>query len=525
MSLPGPFDDDESPALLELLAEGGLERKPPRARRIFTNRDLALEDIPVVGFDMDYTLALYRQDALEALSIECTVDKLIGRGYPESLRGTSPDPRFAIRGLTVDRALGNVLKLDRHGYVGRGYHGRAKLDATAQRDIYRAQRLGQERDRFVPVDTLFALPEVTLYAEVVEMIDGAARGDRAHAWPAAGPPTYAEAFRDVRECIDEAHRDGSLKQQIAANPGRYIYADPELARTLHKLRSAGKRLFVLTNSLYPYTDVVLTFLLGQALPSYPDWHAYFDWMIVGASKPGFFTDGRPFLELDRQGHALGVVRSGGIQRGKLYQEGNQAALQQALAVHPDQVLYVGDHIYGDIVRSKKSSGWRTALVVQELEHDLAVRRDRAVQLEEIEALYDMRARLAERLSDLRARHRAISRLTPERLLRHEPGLTEAAAALAVERLAATARAALDAERRYYAEVVDLLERRSREVDAAFNPYWGSAFAERHDTSRLGAQVEFYADVYTSRVSNLLYVSPTRYFRAPHGSLPHWQSGR
>lgn len=37
-----------------------------------------------------------------------------------------------------------------------------------------------------------------------------------------------------------------------------------------------------------------------------------------------------------------------------------------------QVLYVGDHIYGDILRSKKSLGWRTMLVVPELETELRV---------------------------------------------------------------------------------------------------------------------------------------------------------
>jgi hypothetical protein len=34
------------------------------------------------------------------------------------------------------------------------------------------------------------------------------------------------------------------------------------------------------------------------------------------------------------------------------------------------VLYVGDHIYGDIVKSKKDIGWRTMLVVPELEVEL-----------------------------------------------------------------------------------------------------------------------------------------------------------
>ncbi len=36
------------------------------------------------------------------------------------------------------------------------------------------------------------------------------------------------------------------------------------------------------------------------------------------------------------------------------------------------MLYVGDHIYGDILRSKKTLGWRTMLVVPELESELRI---------------------------------------------------------------------------------------------------------------------------------------------------------
>ncbi len=42
-----------------------------------------------------------------------------------------------------------------------------------------------------------------------------------------------------------------------------------------------------------------------------------------------------------------------------------------MGIGGDRVLYVGDHIYGDILRSKKSSLWRTCMVVQELERELA----------------------------------------------------------------------------------------------------------------------------------------------------------
>jgi hypothetical protein len=42
----------------------------------------------------------------------------------------------------------------------------------------------------------------------------------------------------------------------------------------------------------------------------------------------------------------------------------------------------------------------------------------------------------------------------------------------------------------------------------------------NDKSHLARQIERYADVYTSRVSNLLAVSPYVYLRSPRGSLPH-----
>lgn len=37
-----------------------------------------------------------------------------------------------------------------------------------------------------------------------------------------------------------------------------------------------------------------------------------------------------------------------------------------------QVLYVGDHIWADVLRSKKALGWRTLLVVPELDAELDV---------------------------------------------------------------------------------------------------------------------------------------------------------
>jgi len=53
-----------------------------------------------------------------------------------------------------------------------------------------------------------------------------------------------------------------------------------------------------------------------------------------------------------------------------------------------------------------------------------------------------------------------------------------------------------------------------------NSRWGLLTRAGNDKSHLARQVERYADVYTSRVSNFLYATPFVYLRSPRGSLPH-----
>jgi hypothetical protein len=53
-----------------------------------------------------------------------------------------------------------------------------------------------------------------------------------------------------------------------------------------------------------------------------------------------------------------------------------------------------------------------------------------------------------------------------------------------------------------------------------NRRWGLLLRAGNDKSHLARQVERYADIYTSRVSNLLAATPFVYLRSPRGSLPH-----
>lgn len=50
------------------------------------------------------------------------------------------------------------------------------------------------------------------------------------------------------------------------------------------------------------------------------------------------------------------------------------------------VLYVGDHIFGDILKSKKIQGWRTFLIVPELVRELHVWTDKCQLFDDLQAL-------------------------------------------------------------------------------------------------------------------------------------------
>ncbi len=257
----------------------------PRPRRVFCNRNLRMAGISWVGFDMDYTLAIYDQPAMDELSIRATVEKLVKRGYPDFIATIPIDTSFAVRGLLIDKRYGHILKMDRYKTVGKGYHGFRKLSQEELRALYHSKKVRPATPRYHWIDTLYALSEAALYAALVEALE-----KKGYAID------YARVFTDIRESIDEAHRDGTILNAVLSDLPRYVLRDDDLASTLHKLRSAGKRLFLLTNSRWSYTDKMMSYLLGGAMAEYPTWRNYFDVVIVAATKPAFFQERRPLLE-------------------------------------------------------------------------------------------------------------------------------------------------------------------------------------------------------------------------------------
>ena len=490
--------DPELQRLLTHPEHQGLELA--HSRQIYTNRALKMEEISLVGFDMDYTLAVYSMRQIEELAFHMTLARLVEkRGYPAYLEKLKYDHEFVIRGLVVDKDFGNIFKMDRHNHVGRCYHGRRALSLDERRALYQTnEKIRLSLPRFAWIDTLFSLPEACLYAEIIE------------AKEAAGETVdYHKLYDDTREAIDEVHRDGSLKTELRKDLSRFINPDPELAPALHKLRSGGKKLFILTNSLLDYTDAVMSFLLDGRMPEYPSWRNYFDFVVVGAQKPAFFAEHKPFVELSPNG---GIARpqAESLERGKIYEGGNLFDFERLSGFAGESVLYVGDHIYGDIIRNRKASQWRTCFVVQELEQEIEYIEEHTQDVQRLNELDALRTRL----DDMINHHKLLLNALDRRI--------ERGGALPPDLEPRRIREKQDLEKLRRAFKATLSE--GYEVESRFetgaNAYWGLVFKEGNENSRFGEQVEDYADLYTSRVSNFLYYSPMQVFRSPRATMAH-----
>lgn len=485
----------------QLLSEVRRDIDISTKRRIYCNRNIKMDGLELIGWDMDYTLALYNQERLEQLSIELTLKKLIANhDYPEGILEIDFRSDFAIRGIVIDCPNGNVFKMDRHGYVGRVFHGTRELTKEERSKQYRTgHRIRLSSKRYRWIDTLFGLPDASMYMALVDWLDSREKH-----------PNYQQLFVDIRNSIDEAHRDDTLKTVIKADMPGFIVKDSGLAEMLHKFRSSGKKLFLLTNSYWNYTHEVMSYLLDGERNAYPTWRNYFDYIIVAGSKPGFFNDRKPFLEVDvATGEALHEATE--LRGDQVYQGGNIHDFEEMTKVTGERVLYVGDHIYGDLIRLKKSRSWRTAMVLQELQDENATSERFEGQIRDL-AILDRRRRNLQSEID----YQVLLLKQIQRLMEHSDATMRPRLSSAKEQ----ARGTLDSLRTRSRTMLDEVFGLERTIDLSYNPRWGAMFREGNEVSRFGQQVAEYADLYTSRASNFLSYSPLRYFRAPRKTMPH-----
>ena len=321
-----------------------------RARQIFVNRNLRMANVELIGFDMDYTLAIYHLRRIEQLSFDMTLAAAgdASAGYPEAI-GAAP-VRPQLRDARAGGRQGRTATCSRWT-ASATWAAPTTAAAAGRRDAASAstgnERIRLKNPQYAWIDTLFALPEACLFAGIIDLLER----------PRADSVDYGRLYDDIRESIDTVHRDNSLKRR-----------DPQGHRPLHlqgpgagagaAQAALGRQEAVpahqLALGLHRRGDALPARRRGARVPRLAEL------LRPGGDRrlasPPSSPSGRPFLELDaghrRDARAAARRSAAGARQGLPGRQPARAS-SGSPASPARSVLYVGDHIYGDILRSPR----------------------------------------------------------------------------------------------------------------------------------------------------------------------------
>jgi HAD superfamily 5'-nucleotidase-like hydrolase len=454
-------------------------------QKVFVNRTLNMRKIKYIGLDMDHTLVRYNSYAFEELAHKIMLSKLVDqKKYPAVILDLKFNFDLAIRGLVIDRKMGNLLKVSRHGAIRASYHGLNLIDFSTQQKLYKSIYIDlSDTDSYAAIDTAFSISIATLFAQLVDLKDSG---------KVEGIPDYATLGKDLLNALDEAHRDGSLKGVVAKDLPRFIIKDPELVAGLERYIRHGKKIFILTNSEYDYTKLLLDYAINPFLKEHKTWLDLFEIVITSAQKPRFFFDNIRFLKINPDDGSM-TNFDNKLSKG-LYQGGSAAKFSKDLGLEGDDILYVGDHIYGDILRLKKDCNWRTALIVEELAAEIDSAKKAEPSFSQITALMDQKEPLERELVEI---------ITTK---------IETGAEADDAHVASLQNQITDVDKKISGLI--------RGQQSLYNPYWGEVFRAGNEESYFAHQVDRFACIYMARLGDLFELSPRTYFRASRRPLAH-----
>lgn len=441
-----------------------------------------MRKIKLIGVDMDHTLIRYNSEAFEGLVYKLITEKLVQlKNYPEQITKFLFNYHDAIRGLVIDTKNGNILKLSRYGAIRQSYHGTKAISFSDQQEIYRSTYVDLGDPNYMPIDTSFSISFCVLYSQLIDLKDELG----------TSMPSYQNIATDVQYCIDKVHSDGSLKNIIANNLKKYVIKEKAVVEGLKHFIRHGKKMFILTNSEYSYTKLLLDYALNPFLEKGETWRDLFEYVITLANKPRFFYDNLRFLSVDPD---TGLMTNTITLSPGIYQGGNAKKFTEFLDIRGDEILYIGDHIYGDILRLKKDCNWRTALVVEELGTEIDAQiRSLPIEKQIVEAM-EIKKKIEQQYVTW------CTKSIDENSKDYDKEIHSLLAQLT----------ALDTQ----------ISKLLKEQSAFFNPKWDRIFRAGAEESYFAYQVDRFACIYMEKLSDLLVISPINYFRANRRQLAH-----
>ncbi len=470
-----------------------MENSEVSPRGIFCNRTLNLRSIRAIGYDMDYTLIHYKVEEWELMAYNYLKQHLVEKKWP--VGHLEFDSQLVMRGLVIDLELGNVVKANRFGYIKKSCHGTKMMAFDGIRSAYRHTIVDLKDPRYLFLNTLFSLSEGCFFLQCVDLFDkDKIPGENLG---------YEELYEEIHKVIDTLHKNGVLKAEITSNPDKYVDVDRETPLALLDQKNAGKKLLLITNSEWDYTQAMMKHCFDPYLEG-KTWRDLFDIVIVMARKPDFFEGNPPAFEvINKEGHLI-PVSTNRLEIGGVYLGGNANMVEAGLGVGGERILYVGDHMFSDVNVSKNILRWRTALVLRELEEEIGALKGFEEQQEKLTKLMEEKVALEQIYTQCRLHLQRLSQ-------KYGPQPKESE-----EELKNKLRDAQGKIETLDAQISPL----AKAAGELLNPSWGLVMRAGNNKSHLARQVEQYADIYLSRVSNFLDLSPYAYLRSQRSSLPH-----
>ncbi len=279
---------------LELLRHTQSDLELPFERQIFANRTLRLEKIRYVGFDLDWTLADYSRDHMSRLAFELTLNapgrevrlpaRRAGRRVPHRLLPPRPDPRHRSRhgGQNEPPPLRRP-RLPRAALPRRRRTSRAlppRADQPGQQPLLprrhplRAARgqhlLGGDRD--APARTPRRCRSSPTSSSSRTPGTRSTRSTPTARSRAASSPTSSPSCRATRSC-------------------RW----PSKGSSLD-----GKKLMLITNSEWYYTDGLCKHLFEGLVQGVKNWREIFDLIVVIGRQARLLPQGQALREARRR---------------------------------------------------------------------------------------------------------------------------------------------------------------------------------------------------------------------------------
>lgn len=449
---------------------------------VFVNRTLNLRKISYIGLDMDHTLVRYNTQAFEELAYQGMLKKLVGeKGYPAEVSNLKFDFESVIRGLVLDSNQGNLLKVSRHGAIRGAKHGTRDISFFDQKREYAGTYVDLGSPEFSSIDTAFSISVAILFGQLVDLRDK----------NPGSYPEYPTLLKDIVEVMDMSHRDDSLKSIVRSDLKKFIIQEPEVAEGLERYKKHGKKIFILTNSDFHYSKALLDYAINPFLKEHDSWMDLFDYTITSARKPRFFFDKLNFLKVNPEDGTM-TNYDADLEPG-IYQGGCADLFEKSLKVSGEDILYVGDHIYGDIVRLKKDCRWRTALVVEELGDEIEKMKKVKPSQDKIKELMIKKRPLEKEIVDLVSQEIETGKENKNKITELQTAITQ---------------------------IDNQISPLIQTTQAAFNPNWGEVMRAGNEESYFANQVGRFADIYMPKFSDLLAMSPRTYFRSARRPLAH-----